>query len=215
MNTKLLVIDYGVGNIRSVVNALNFLGYNPRLSGKKRDIETADIYIFPGIGAFPEAMKNLEGLDIINSLSHQVLDLKKPILGICLGMQVLAEDSEEYGLHQGLGWIKGHIKKMPQSRQAKIPHIGWNPVSINKKFPLFSRTNSAPAFYFDHSFEFVCRKDSIAASCRHGRDVVAAIQRDNIFGVQFHPEKSQIQGLKLLKGFLNYAQETVGRRSDH
>lgn len=211
MNSKLLVIDYGVGNIQSVVNALNFLGYSPKLSGKKQDIETANIFIFPGIGAFPEAMKNLERLHIINSLSHQVLDLKKPILGICLGMQVLAEDSEEYGLHQGLGWIKGHIKKMPRSRLAKIPHIGWNPVNITKRNPLFSRTNSAPAFYFDHSYEFICPQDVIAATCRHGQNVVAAIQQDNIFGVQFHPEKSQIQGLKLLRGFINYAQKTPGR----
>ncbi|KKS42997.1 MAG: Imidazole glycerol phosphate synthase subunit HisH [candidate division CPR1 bacterium GW2011_GWA2_42_17] len=207
MNCKLLVIDYGVVNIQSVVNALNFLGYTPWLSAKKADIEKADIYIFPGIGAFAEAMKNLKNLRIIETLNRQILIAKKPILGICLGMQVLAEDSEEYGFHQGLGWIKGHVKKMLPTHQAKIPHIGWNPVTVVKKLPLFFRTNSTPAFYFDHSYEFVCPQDVIAATCRHGKDVVAAIQKDNIFGVQFHPEKSQIQGLKLLRGFMNFAEK--------
>lgn len=204
---KLLVIDYGVGNIQSVVNALRFLGYEPNVSAEVRDIRSANIYIFPGVGAFGEAMKNLRALKIIDVLTEEVVQRKKPVLGICLGMQLLAQNSEEYGYHKGLGWIEGEVKKMSGNLDARIPHVGWNNISVSEKEPLFSRTEESPSFYFDHSFQFVCPPKYVAAWCMHGNYTIAAVQKQNIFGVQFHPEKSQIQGLKLLRGFLNYAHE--------
>lgn len=201
---NLLVIDYGVGNIQSVINALRFLGYNPRVSATAQDIHSANIYIFPGVGAFGEAMKNLRSLKIIDTLTEEVIQRKKPILGICLGMQLLAQNSQEYGHHKGLGWIEGEVKKMSGGLGVRIPHVGWNNVSVAKREPLFSLTEESPSFYFDHSFQFVCPSKYVAAWCMHGSYTTATVQKQNIFGVQFHPEKSQVQGLKLLRGFLNY-----------
>lgn len=207
MKKNLLVIDYGVGNIQSVVNALWFLGYDPNVSAEIRSIRSADIYIFPGVGAFGEAMKNMRALKIIDVLTEEVIQRKKPVLGICLGMQLLAQNSEEYGYHKGLGWIEGEVKKMSGNLDARIPHVGWNNISVSEKEPLFSRTEESPSFYFDHSFQFVCPPKYVAAWCMHGSYTTAAVQKQNVFGVQFHPEKSQIQGLKLLKGFLHYTHE--------
>lgn len=200
---KILVIDYGVGNHQSVTNALNFLGYDFVVSGKKEDIVKAQYYIFPGVGAFGEAMKNLYSLGIIDCLQKEVLVKKKPILGICLGMQLLAEDSQENGYNKGLGWIKGHVVGLNKNNKFKIPHVGWNNVEVLIKEPLFSRSTVNAHYYFDHSFHFVCDEKYISAACRHGSRVVAAVQKDNIFGVQFHPEKSQNNGLRLIKDFLN------------
>jgi imidazole glycerol-phosphate synthase subunit HisH len=206
-----LIIDYGVGNILSIVNALNFLGYNFIVSNKKEDIINACAYILPGVGAFAEAMNNLHQLKIINVLHEQVFINKKPILGICLGMQMLAESSEEKGFHQGLGWIKGKVVKI-NSKDLQVPHVGWNEIEIKKKHPLFTRTNSNPHFYFDHSYHFICESSAIAAKFAYGNKMVAAVQKDNIFGVQFHPEKSQNNGLRLYRGFFNYIKQMEKNR---
>lgn len=201
---KVLVIDYGVGNHQSVINALKFLSCDFMVSGKKEDIVKAKTYIFPGVGAFDEAMKNLHKLGIIGCLEEQVLVKKKPILGICLGMQLLAEDSEENGHSKGLGWIKGHVMELEKSDKFRVPHVGWNNIEVLIKPPLFSRLANNAHFYFDHSFHFVCDEKYISAVCSHGSKVVAAVQKGNILGVQFHPEKSQNNGLRLIKDFLNH-----------
>lgn len=204
MNHNILIIDYGVGNHQSIENALEFLGYNFLVSGQKEDILKSEAYILPGVGAFGEAMKNLSRLDIIDCLSEQVLSRKKPILGICLGMQILAKDSTEGGFHEGLGWIDGHMIKLESSKSFRVPHVGWNTLHIIKKEPLFLKTQENAHFYFDHSYHFVCDIPYVCATSWYGIDIVAAVQKDNIFGVQFHPEKSQVVGLKLFRCFLNY-----------
>jgi len=196
----ILLINYKLGNHQSVVNALEYLKYPFLISNSITDIKKAPAYILPGVGAFGEAMKNLQQLKIIPVLQKQVLEKKKPILGICLGMQILAEDSEENGYHTGLGWIKGHVKKIPDSR-LRIPQVGWNNVQIIKRWPLFEKVKSEANFYFDHSYYFICDQNNIAATCNYGDHLTAAVQKDNIFGVQFHPEKSQNNGLRLLRSF--------------
>lgn len=204
---KILIIDYGVGNDQSIVNALNFLGYDFLISNKKEDILKSKVYILPGVGAFGEAMKNLNSLGITNLLKEQVLIAKKPILGICLGFQVLANYSEEGGLHKGLGFIKGGVVKLKVNRKFRIPHVGWNTLNIIKKDPLFTGVEENSSFYFDHSYQLKCDEINVSAECSYGSEIVAAIQKDNIFGVQFHPEKSQNNGLKLFRSLLNYIEK--------
>lgn len=204
MKLDILVIDYGVGNHQSVENALKFLGVNYKISGNKQDIAQARALIFPGVGAFGEAMRNLRQTGIDTVLRQQVLVQQKPLLGICLGMQLLAEDSQEDGLHSGLGWIRGHVVKLKPTKEFRIPHVGWNNLHIKIQEPLFDRLSPNPNFYFDHSYHFACDPYLISATAWHGIEVVAAIQNHHIFGVQFHPEKSQRNGLKFLRAFLNF-----------
>lgn len=201
---KILIIDYKVGNHQSVANAINRMGYDFTISGEIDDILKADAYILPGVGSFAEAMNNLNSLDIIAPLKEQVFSWKKPILGICLGMQILADHSEENGFHKGLGWISGKVVKLRHKKDFRVPHIGWNNLTVIKKDPLFTKTENDYNFYFDHSYHFKCDDEFVTARCYHGEDFVAAVQKGHVFGVQFHPEKSQNNGLKLFRCFLNY-----------
>lgn len=210
--SEILVIDYHVGNHRSILNALSYLGYNYQVSSDKEDIRRAPAYILPGVGAFSEAMTNLHNLGIIDTLKEQVMIHKKPILGICLGMQVLAESSTENGFHKGLGIIKGSVTRIEHHKDIKIPHVGWNNLTLHQKDPLFTRTDEGAHFYFDHSYHVTCDPSIISATCTHGSEITAAIQSDNVFGVQFHPEKSQKNGLLLLRGFFNYIKQKESER---
>tara|TARA_Y100000310_G_C20388633_1_gene671674 strand:- start:22 stop:642 length:621 start_codon:yes stop_codon:yes gene_type:complete len=203
MNNKIVIIDYGVGNISSVANALTFLGYDFVISNKKQDIEKGSSFILAGVGAFDEAMKNLKKLDLINILHNEVVVKKKPILGICLGMQILANSSEE-GSQKGLGWIQGKVVSFPKEKTPRIPHVGWNTLSISEKKPLFERSDSGANYYFDHSFYFSSPKKNVLATCKYGVEFAAAVKKDNIYGVQFHPEKSQTNGLKLFRSFFSH-----------
>ncbi len=202
--SDVLIIDYGVGNHLSVLNALDFLGYRYAVSNRREDIEEAQGFILPGVGAFGEAMQNLNRLDIVAVLKEQVAAKRKPLLGICLGMQLLAEDSEEKGTHKGLGLIKGHVVELKPAQKLRVPHVGWNSLKIRNKAPLFERTGTEPHFYFDHSYHFKCDPSCVSATCAYGEEITAAVQKDNIFGVQFHPEKGQSNGLKLFRGFFEY-----------
>ena len=201
---NVLIIDYKVGNHQSVANAMSRLGYDFKISGAVEDIIKADAYILPGVGAFAEAMHNINSLGISEPLREQVMEWKKPLLGICLGMQILADGSEENGIHKGLGWISGNVLKLQHRKDCRIPHIGWNNLKIIKKEPLFIKTDEDHNFYFDHTYHFKCDARYVTAFSSHGADFVAAVQKDNIFGVQFHPEKSQNNGLKLFRSFFNY-----------
>jgi len=194
----ILVIDYKVGNLQSVSNALRFLGYRHRVSDRAADLDAADAYILPGVGAFAEGMGNLRGLGLLEPLTRNVLGLGKPVLGICLGMQLLADDSEEGGPHQGLGWIPGHVRRIAAGPGVAATHVGWNTLSVLRPEPLFAGLD-APCVYFDHGYALHCDASLVSAFCSHGEGVVAAVQRGNIFGVQFHPEKSQADGLKILR----------------
>jgi glutamine amidotransferase len=186
-----------------VVNALDLLGYEFKVSKDKEDIVQADVLILPGVGAFGEAMKNIEKFHLREVLRDAVLIQRKPILGICLGMQLLAESSEENGNHEGLGILKGRVIKLSPSLGYRIPHVGWDDLVIKKLNPIFSRVDENTHFYFDHSYHFVAEQEDIAATYKRGHEIVAAVQKDNIVGVQFHPEKSQTSGLKLFRSFFN------------
>jgi glutamine amidotransferase len=205
---KIMIVDYGMGNLESVGNALSFLGYSPFISSDPDNIAAADGYILPGVGAFAIAMKNLEERGLIDALQEGVIARGKPILGICLGMQLIAESSSEMGLHAGLGWMKAKVVQIDGGAKLKVPHVGWNDIQILKHDLLFKNLPGHAHFYFDHSYHFICDDNDVAARCDYGIPLVAAIQRGNIFATQFHPEKSQTAGLKLLRNFLNYAEES-------
>lgn len=196
-----LIIDYGVGNHRSVCNALERLGYTYAVSSDAAVIKSAPAYVLPGVGAFKEAMRNLEQRNIITTLREEVVKKGKPLLGICLGMQVLAEDSLEGGLTSGLGFIPGHVVPIP-AEGVRVPHVGWNDCSVQKTDPLFTSMPAGARFYFDHSYYFATDERYKAATVRYGNEITAAVQHNNIFGVQFHPEKSQTSGLRLLRAFM-------------
>lgn len=202
----IVVIDYGICNVRSVVKALELIGGNVVVSDRAKDLEKADRIVLPGVGAFGDGMKNLRTLGLIEALSEQVIQKRKPFLGICLGMQLLARESHEFGVHQGLGWIPATVKPLTfNNNSLKVPHIGWNEVYRQVDTPLFVGVSKMPTFYFVHSYHMVCdTPDFVAAWCDYGGPFTAAIQRGNIFATQFHPEKSQDEGLHILENFLNW-----------
>jgi len=207
--TKINVIDYGMGNLQSVRNALELLGCEVQVSADPAALSSADALILPGVGAFGEAMSNLQQRKLVEPLRYAVLSEGKPLLGICLGMQLLAESSVERGNYTGLRLIPGEVREMPVSPGYRLPHIGWNDVSISIRDPLFLDLPDRCAFYFVHSYRFECDVAHIAGVTEYGTDITAAVQRGRIFGVQFHPERSQRKGLRLLRNFINFVELTV------
>lgn len=200
------VVDYGAGNLRSVVNAIEALGTAVRVTNDPSTLKDASALILPGVGAFGDGMEQLRKRDLVDPLADEVVGKGKPFLGICLGMQFLAEEGLENGRHVGLGWIGGAVRRIdPPDKKFKVPHIGWNDVRIERKSLLFEGLGEAPVFYFVHSYFFDPSEDTagaITSTCWHGVTMAATVERDNIFGVQFHPEKSQRAGLTLLQNFL-------------
>jgi glutamine amidotransferase len=209
MKLNVTIVDYGVGNVHSISNSLQSLAYAVRVSSRYEELKKADALILPGVGAFEVAMNHLTKNNLIEPLTQLVVHLQKPILGICLGMQLMAESSEENGVHKGLGWIEGHVKKLHIHAPLSVPHVGWNNISIKNNSEMFSRLKNNTDFYFDHSYHFQCKPEHQAAICTYGIEVTAAVNKDNIFGVQFHPEKSQVSGLKLFRGFLQSIQNKL------
>jgi glutamine amidotransferase len=201
---KLVIIDYGVGNVFSIFNSLDKLGLcRVEVSSTESQIKSADALILPGVGAFEACLENFQKNGLMSFVGEAVQIKKKPILGICVGMQLMANYSEENGRHQGLGWIPGQVVKINNDGSFPVPHVGWNNVKIKKNGALFSRLSDSPHFYFDHSYHFACEDEHGIATCDYGIELTAAIAHQNIFGVQFHPEKSQLNGLRLFRGFLN------------
>lgn len=204
MQPSIVIVDYGVGNTCSVSNAIRTLGYKKiKISGIEADILAADALILPGVGAFEACIRSLQQRQLDTVIHEAVLVRKKPILGICVGMQLMATTSEENGCHRGLDWIPGQVVKLKLPAQCAVPHVGWNNVRQCRPDILFSRSSESPNFYFDHSYHFQCNADFITAECDYGIAITAAIAKDNIHGVQFHPEKSQNNGLRLFRGFFN------------
>jgi len=201
-----VVVDYGMGNLRSVSKAFEACGADVTVSSKPGDLQKADRIVLPGVGAFGDSMANLKKRGLIEPLRQEVLVAKKPYFGICLGMQILADSGEEKGSHQGLGWLPGKtVMFQLADRELKVPHIGWNDIRIVKDGPLWSGLGKKLDFYFVHSFHFMpTDRDDAAATCDYGGEFTAAVQHENIFATQFHPEKSQESGLRLIRNFLGW-----------
>lgn len=194
-----VIIDYGMGNLASVQKALNFLKIENIITNNHDIIKKANIIILPGVGSFYQGMKNLRELGLVDLLTKQVVHKKVPFLGICLGMQLIMERGNEPKQCLGLGWIKGDVLKF-ELTELNVPHMGWNNIKIKKK-PYYNECKLKD-FYFIHSYHVVPEKnEDIAATVNYGFEVVASVQKDNIFATQFHPEKSQETGLSILKTF--------------
>jgi len=198
------IVDYGMCNLDSVARAVEECGGRPLVTDQKKDLETAGRIILPGVGAFPEAMQNIRKRSLDRILSEQVFEHKIPFLGICLGMQLLAARGLEIAETAGLGWIPGEVKRLePFGDDVRIPHVGWNEVQVVRESPLFKDISPNKDFYFVHSYHLCPQHDQdVLARTSYGRGFVSAVQRENIFGVQFHPEKSQRAGFQILKNFL-------------
>ena len=204
------VIDYGMGNLRSVQKALEFVGAKVIVTHDPDLILNANSVVLPGVGAFKDCMANLKKLKLVDPI-RKFIDGGKPFLGICLGLQVLFEESEEYGPVAGLGILPGKVVKFPggssetkNGRPIKIPHMGWNQIQVKKNVPLFRGVGDAPYFYFVHSYYVVPEdQNMIATVTNYGVEFVSGIQHKNIYAFQFHPEKSQTLGLSILERFSN------------
>jgi glutamine amidotransferase len=194
-----------MGNLRSVAKALEAVGARVSISTNPEDLRKAERIVLPGQGAFRDCIANLRATGLIDALTEQVQQKGKPFLGICLGLQLLADVSHENGIFKGLGWFAGRVERLTVSDpNLKLPHIGWNDVAFEDT-PLAAGLKKTPIFYFDHSYHFVSQAPGlVVASCEYGGRFAAALQKDNIFAVQFHPEKSQEIGLRLLRNFLNW-----------
>ena len=205
------VIDYGMGNLRSVQKSLEFVGAKVVVTHDPNLILNADSVVLPGVGSFKDCMSNLKELNLIDPI-RKFIDGGKPFLGICLGLQVLFEESEEYGPVAGLGILPGKVVKFSRNisetkngQLIKVPHMGWNKIEVKKKEPLFENIDViAPYFYFVHSYYVVPKdKNMVATVTNYGIEFVSGIQYKNIYAFQFHPEKSQTMGLALLERFSN------------
>ncbi|MBR2216326.1 MAG: imidazole glycerol phosphate synthase subunit HisH [Selenomonadaceae bacterium] len=195
------VVDYGVGNLFSVEKALTTLGADVRVSGEESDLRAAEKIVLPGVGAFGDCMKNLTATGLIPALKEMMAQ-GKPLLGICVGMQILFDGSEESSQATGLGYFAGQVKKL-NAPGLKIPHMGWNSLSIRDYAPLFSGLTAQSYVYFVHSYHAVPQDSSIiAATADYGEKLTAAVVKGSVMATQFHPEKSGDVGLAILKNFL-------------
>ena len=198
MNHFTAILDYGVGNLKSVTNAMRYLGFDTRITSDPAELERADAIILPGVGAFPDAAEKLRVPGLDKTLLAQAE--KKPILGICLGMQLLFDQGEEIRPCAGLGLVHGSVRRLETDR--KLPHIGWNSLAFQNHSPLFRGLDDGVYVYFVHTFCGVADRESdVIARTEYGPSVVAAVSCGNVYGCQFHPEKSGETGLGILKNF--------------
>jgi len=197
------VVDYGVGNIGAILNMLDYLGIDAQASGDASVIMNADQLILPGVGAFDKAMSTLRARQLIEPLNHAVLTRKVPVMGVCLGMQLLGRRSEE-GQEAGLGWIDADVKRiaLPPGSPLKVPHIGWMEVQPTQRSALFDPGLPAERFYFDHGYYMQCdRPEDVSATINYPAPLCCAVSAGNVSGVQFHPEKSHRFGMRLFRAF--------------
>lgn len=201
------IIDYEMGNLRSVEKAFETLGFAARVSADPKDIKTADKVVLPGVGSFRDCIHNLREGGFVEPLLEHVA-AGKPLLGICVGMQMLFDESEEFGRHLGLGLVPGKVVRFPSGmveggERLKVPHMGWNNITLKQDSPLFAGVEDDSFVYFVHSYYCQAeQQEDVAASCRYGAvEFCASLWRDNIMATQFHPEKSQTIGLNIFKNF--------------
>jgi glutamine amidotransferase len=205
---KVVIINYGAGNIHSINNAITKVSQNNKnivVSNQKKDIESATKLILPGVGAFGACIQKLSELNLIPIIKQKVLEEKIPFLGICLGMQLLATKGYEFGQHEGLGFFKASVKEIIPKQKVAVPHMGWNNISIKSSHPMLKNIENGSDFYFVHSYHFVAENENdVIASVNYGGiELAAIVAKENIVGVQFHPEKSSDNGFALLNNFLN------------
>jgi imidazole glycerol-phosphate synthase subunit HisH len=199
---KIVIVDYGMGNIKSITSALKYLKVDDIvISNKPDDIQSADKLILPGVGSFTKAMANIKKLNLDKILHEVVIENKKPILGICLGMQLMGQSSEEDGFSDGLKFIDSNVKKF-NIKNLKVPHVGFNQVEFYKDYKLYKGLDNLSDFYFTHSYQMHSDQNINQSFCEYGDKFIVSYEVENILGVQFHPELSQTNGLKLLENFI-------------
>ncbi len=198
------IVDYNMGNLASVINAFNSLGANAKLESDPDRLKDYDRLILPGVGAFGDAMEHLRANGMDSAVKEYAAS-GKPLLGICLGMQLLFESSEEFGNHEGLGLIPGHVVAFDPTRfdhPLKVPHMGWNELFVQRETPLFAGMKKEFYLYFVHSFHAVCDDAYAIGKTHYGYEFVSAVNNANIYGIQPHPEKSHTNGLRIIENFL-------------
>ena len=211
---KVVIIDYEMGNVKSIENAIAHVGdFNVVITADSDVILASDIIILPGVGAFPDAMKKLSDKGLIPVLNKAVKELKKPTIGICLGMQLLFDSSEEKEITKGLGWIPGKVSYMHPEGNLRVPHIGWNSLILQPADVIFNYLQTDKDFYFVHSLHVTCEDQYVLAKFDYGGLMTAAVIKDNVVGMQFHPEKSQKNGLLALSSFFKWAKLMVGKQN--
>lgn len=210
------IIDYGVGNLFSLKSSLAFLGWDVTVTKDAEELKSCEKIILPGVGAFEDAVEKLKATGLV-SLIREELDKGKPMLGICLGMQLLFDKSFEYGEHKGLGLIPGTVVAIPKEQRGpdngdilKVPHIGWNRIEIIKDDPIFRRLSKENYVYFVHSFYASGCQNNLLAVSDYGVDIPAVVRKGSLYGTQFHPEKSGLTGLNILKAFIELSKEDLG-----
>jgi glutamine amidotransferase len=200
--SKIVIIDYGMGNLRNVQRGFERLGCEAEVTRNKKEIQRASAIVLPGVGAFRDCMTNLEKYGLVDLLLRSI-EKGNPYLGICLGLQILFSESEEFGSYKGLGVIKGKVVKFRPDPEHKVPHMGWNTIEIEREGPLLHGIVSGDFFYFVHSYYVIPEETQwISTLTTYGEPFVSSIWKENIFATQFHPEKSQQKGLKILENFV-------------
>lgn len=198
------IVNYGMGNLGSVANALDYLGLEAEIVDSPSRLGAHDRLILPGVGSFGMAMRSLNASGWSDALRQRVAD-GVPLLGICLGMQLIFDAGEEYGLTTGLGLVPGRVVPLSPRPPCRVPHVGWNGLSYSRRHPLFHGVKEHVDFYFVHSYQCIpALEETVLAQCDYGGEFVAAVGKKNVVGVQFHPEKSQDMGLKILENFAEW-----------
>ena len=202
----IVIVDYGLGNLFSVQKAFEMISTDVKVSGDPNDLKRADHIVLPGVGAFSDGIKNLKERGLFDALQEEVIKNKKPFFGICLGLQLIADKGLENGEFEGLKWIKGLVRKNEvENFGLKKLHVGWNNISKVRESVLLKDVKENADFYFVHSYFLDCQdKDDVVATTEYGNIFPSIIEHENIFATQFHPEKSQKEGLKILKNFVNW-----------
>ena len=202
MTPRIVIIDYGMGNLRNVQKGFEKIGSEAKLTRNKKEIGRASAIVLPGVGAFKDCMENLQKYGLVDPLLRSI-EKGKPYLGICLGLQILFSESEEFGAHKGLDLIRGKVVKFKPDADHKVPHMGWNTIEKENEVPMLQGVESGDFFYFVHSY-YVSLEETqwISTLTIYGKPFVSSIWKENLFATQFHPEKSQQKGLRILENFV-------------